>query len=489
MRSGPALRLRRCPSEGRGAAAVAGAAAVMGPPRRPPARGPGRRLLLPLLLSWLAAARAEDTCMPPERLQYAELTESFNTMTSFPVGTTVSYVCRPGYIGIPGKSSSRTCGEDLQWSPVEQFCTERKCNHPGELQHGFVKVTDLKVGSSATFSCEGGFRLHGTDTISCVIQSKGVGWNRDLPFCERIPCEPPPSIANGHYTEAASYAYQSTVTYECDEVPKGADPFSLIGSATIFCTYNTQSEGVWSGPPPQCRVVRCDNPKVANGKKVSGFGPSYTYRDSVMFECDPGYVMMGSEIITCGENDTWSPPKPTCEKINEDVCGAPKITHGVVIPAKSVYERGASVQIKCNAYCTFPGGAGEMTITCQGLNTWSSLQDCECEPKGSGFTPDINYGRVIEGQKPSYSVGDFITIECYSGYTLHGEPRIQYIGENKWNPGVPTCQLSAYITAIICVIVAIVVFLAAFWVYKKFFSQNGKRDSTPCTAEYKICKK
>lgn len=65
-------------------------------------------------------------------------------------------------------------------------------------------------------------------------------------------------------------------------------------------------------------------------------------------------------------------------------------------------------------------------------------------PKSSGFAPVINHGRVTDGQKPLYSVGDFITIECYAGYTLHGEARIQYTGENRWVPGVPTCQLSKY---------------------------------------------
>ncbi|KAM6044530.1 membrane cofactor protein-like isoform 3-T5 [Chlamydotis macqueenii] len=461
----------------------------MGPPRRPPARGRdlGIGLGVLLALSWLGGARAQE-CMPPDRLHYAELNEKFSTMKSFPVGTAVSYICRPGYIQIPGKTVFRTCGEDLQWSPTEQFCTEKKCSHPGELEHGFVNVTALTFGSKATFSCEEGFRLLGTDEISCVVKNKAVGWDRDLPFCERIPCEPPPSIANGHYTKADHYVYQTSVTYTCDAVSKGVDPFSLIGPASIYCTYDANSNGVWSGPPPQCRVVKCDNPKVENGRKKTGFGPSYSYGDSVMFECDPGYFMIGPEVITCEENNTWSPPEPTCEKTTADVCGAPKITHGVVIPVKSVYEGGESVRIKCNTYCTFPDGAEEMTVTCQGQNAWSSLQNCTCRPESSSFTPDINHGRVTDGQKPSYSVGDFITIECYAGYTLHGEARIQYIGKNQWIPGVPTCKLSAYIVAIICVIVAVVVFLAAFWVYKKFFTQNGKRDSTPCTAEYKMCK-
>ncbi|NXN33565.1 C4BPA protein, partial [Nycticryphes semicollaris] len=320
-----------------------------------------------------------DSCALPGRLQYAELEERFRTMQSFPVGTTVSYVCRPGYIRIPGKSSSRTCSEGLEWLPTEQFCKERTCNHPGELADGIVHVTDLTFGSEATFSCETGFRLVGPGKISCVIKGSGVGWNRDLPVCETIMCKPPPSIPNGFYTEATDYMYQMAVTYTCNQPPRGADPFSLIGPDTIFCTSDENSNGVWSEAPPQCRVVKCDNPRVENGKKIAGFGHHYSYRDSVVFECEPGYFLVGLSTITCGENNTWSPPVPTCEKITAVVCGAPSIKNGVVIPAKSVYEEGESVQIKCNVYCAFPDGTQDMTATCQGQNLWSSLQNCACE--------------------------------------------------------------------------------------------------------------
>ncbi|NXM26136.1 C4BPA protein, partial [Oxyruncus cristatus] len=436
-----------------------------------------------LVLWGLGGARAEDACGAPDRLQYAELEEEFRGIQSFPVGSQVSFICRPGYVRSPGKSLTLTCGPDLQWSPREQFCTERRCKHPGELAHGFVDVTDLTFGSTATFSCQEGYRLLGRDQISCVIKNEGVDWDGQLPFCEVIPCDPPPSIANGRHTEAANYVYQTAVSYSCDDVPAGADPFSLIGSDTIFCMSDEHSNGVWSGPPPQCRVVKCENPSVENGEKISGFGPSYSYKDSVQFVCNSGYDMVGEEIIFCTENNTWSPPKPACKK---SVCDAPEVTNGAVVPMKSVYDKGESVQIKCNAHCSFPDGTKEVTVTCQGQKTWSYFPECTCI--GSGSTPVINYGRVVVGQKPSYAVGDCITVECYAGYTLHGEAEIRYMGGNQWAPGVPTCQLSGYVIACICVLVVIVVLLAAFWAYKKFFSQNGKRDSTPCTAEYKICK-
>ncbi|XP_064491722.1 membrane cofactor protein-like isoform X6 [Pseudopipra pipra] len=387
-----------------------GPAAVMGP------------LLLPVLVLWgLGGARAEDACGIPGRLQYAELEEKFRGIESFPVGSQVSFTCRPGYMKIPGKSLTLTCGPDLQWSPKEQFCTERRCKHPGELANGVVDVTDLTFGSTATFSCREGYRLFGNQQVTCVIRNEGVDWDREMPFCEVIPCDPPPSITNGHHTEAANYVYQTAVSYSCDAVPAGSDPFSLIGSDTIFCTSDEHSNGVWSGPPPQCRVVKCENPRVKNGYKISGFGPSYTYKDSVQFVCDPGYYMVGEDIISCAEDNTWSPPIPTCEK---NVCGAPEVTNGAVVPLKSVYNEGESVQIKCNAHCSFPDGTKEVTVTCQGQKTWSYFPKCRC----------------------------------------------------------------GYVIACICVLVVIVVLLAAFWAYKKFFSQNGKRDSTPCTAEYKMCK-
>ncbi|NXS15744.1 C4BPA protein, partial [Mystacornis crossleyi] len=343
----------------------------------------------------------------------------------------------------------------------------RKCKYPGDLENGYFDATNLTFGSTLIFSCREGYRLVGNEEVSCVIKNGGVDWSGDLPYCDIIPCEPPPKIANGDYEERANYVYQSSVTYRC------RGPFSLIGPDTIHCTFDADLNGVWSGPPPDCRVVKCENPVVKNGIKTSGLGSSYSYKNSVIFECNQGYFMVGAKVITCEENSTWVPPKPTCEKIIADVCPAPELQNEVLIPAKAAYEKGESVRIRCSAGCSFPDGSAEVTATCQEQSSWGALQHCACVPEGSGSTPVISYGRVTAGQKPSYSVGDFITIECYTGYTLHGEARIEYAGNNQWVPAVPTCQLSVFILILPKVIVVVVVLLAAFWIYKKFFSQNG----------------
>ncbi|NXH95543.1 C4BPA protein, partial [Pachycephala philippinensis] len=407
------------------------------------------------------------SCPKPDRLQSAELSESSQKMQDFPVGSQVSFICRPGYMQVPGMPLTLTCGDDLQWSPAGVFCTARKCKYPGDLENGYVEATDLTFGSKLTFSCKEGYRIRGNEVISCIIKNEGVNWNGTLPYCEIIPCEPPPKIANGNYEERGSYVYQSSVTYRCQ------GSFSLIGPDTIHCTSDAHFNGVWSGPPPECRVVNCENPRVENGRKKSGLGPSYSYKNSVVFECDPGYVLVGAEVITCEENNTWVPPKPTCEKITAEMCPAPDIPNVVLAPDKPAYGKGESVQIRCSAGCKFPDGSAEVTVTCQEKSSWGDLPN-HCVPApGSGSTPVIHYGRVTAGEKPSYSEGDFITIECYTGYTLHGESRIQYMGDNQWAPAVPTCQLSFFILILPKVIVVVVVLLAAFWIYKKFLSQNG----------------
>uniref|UniRef100_A0A8C3QWS5 Sushi domain-containing protein n=1 Tax=Cyanoderma ruficeps TaxID=181631 RepID=A0A8C3QWS5_9PASS len=431
-------------------------------------------VMLSVLVLWqLGGAQGQGTCPMPERLDYAELILPSGETQDFPVGTNITFRCRPGYMRAPGMSLTWTCGPDSKWSSTGVMCTARKCVHPGDLENGYIDAADLTFGSKLTFSCKEGYRLRGNEEMTCVIRGEGVDWSGTLPYCEKIPCEPPPKIANGGYEEQDSYVYQSSVTYKCQDVPKGSDPFSLIGQDTIYCTADAHSNGVWSGPPPECRVVKCEDPRVENGRKISGFGHPYRYKDSVVFECEPGYYIVGARVITCGENNAWEPPKPTCEKITPEVCPAPEIPNGVLVPAKPAYGTGESVQIRCNAGCSFPGGSAEMTVTCQDQSSWGVLQPCTCGPEVSGSTPVISNGRVTVGQKPSYSVGDFITIECYSGYSLHGEARIQYVGNDQWVPAVPTCQLSGYIIAIICVIVVVVVLLAAFWIYKKFFSQNG----------------
>ncbi|NWU07710.1 CR2 protein, partial [Cephalopterus ornatus] len=69
--------------------------------------------------------------------------------------------------------------------------------------------------------------------------------------------------------------------------------------------------GVWSKPIPTCGEANCPVPRVQNGRIVSPRS-AYSHRDTVTFECEPGFVLRGHREVQCQPNNTWEPPVPAC---------------------------------------------------------------------------------------------------------------------------------------------------------------------------------
>uniref|UniRef100_A0A674JYT5 Sushi domain-containing protein n=1 Tax=Terrapene triunguis TaxID=2587831 RepID=A0A674JYT5_9SAUR len=136
-------------------------------------------------------------------------------------------------------------------------------------------------------------------------------------FASVIPCLPPPDITHGSHNALSGeeFFFGLKVTYKCDP------GFSLIGEASVFCTTKDDVNGEWSGPAPECKVVKCPEPEVKNGKKHSGFGPDYSYGNIVIFECESGYTLTGSSSVKCEANNSWVPSLPTCLRKYKQLCG------------------------------------------------------------------------------------------------------------------------------------------------------------------------
>lgn len=60
-------------------------------------------------------------------------------------------------------------------------------------------------------------------------------------------------------------------------------------------------------------VVSCGDPGTpTNGVR---YGDTFTYRSTVVLECDPQYKLVGDLTIrTCQADGTWSGTQPTCER-------------------------------------------------------------------------------------------------------------------------------------------------------------------------------
>lgn len=62
------------------------------------------------------------SCGAPPTLSYAELAKEHQNMTAFPVGSTVRYACRPGFMRHPTVLPALTCLKNHTWSDVRAFC-------------------------------------------------------------------------------------------------------------------------------------------------------------------------------------------------------------------------------------------------------------------------------------------------------------------------------------------------------------------------------
>ncbi|NXH80666.1 C4BPA protein, partial [Edolisoma coerulescens] len=369
-------------------------------------------------------------CSQPPRFVFAEPVRA--PEQSYPVGAVVRYRCRPGYARSGDESPDVTCLANSTWSRKAAFCTGKSCRPPHIENGNFYPTTNLVFGTTVTFTCHAGYRLVGPPSAQCVVRNEKVSWDA-VPSCEIILCPPPPAVENGHLLNGnEEFTFGMAASYSCN---KG---FSLIGEAMIFCTIGRGFQGVWSSPAPECKEVKCKNPQVANGKRLSGFGTEHTYGDKVGFECNPGYSMKGSSVVTCDANSTWTPPLPTCDPI---FCGRPP-QFPFASPTTAVGDTsalGTTVTYRCDP--GFTGAHGKTSvITCQSNATWSAGDSLNCVRECALCPfPRVPYGRVSPGRH-HYRTWDTVTFACNPGYALQG-PRSSTCGaDSRWNPPLPQCK-------------------------------------------------
>ncbi|XP_048352504.1 zona pellucida sperm-binding protein 3 receptor-like [Sphaerodactylus townsendi] len=391
---------------------------------------------LQLCLFAAFAAVVHSDCGPPLRLSFATLRNT-DERVSYPVGTRVTYRCMPGYEPVPGTRPVITCLETSEWSEIIQFCQGRHCPFPGIENGKIASMTDLRLGDQITFACNEGYRLIGQSNARCMLMEGRVVWSAEPPYCQRVPCFPPPTIPNGKHsgTDRDDYEYGSAVTYNCDS------GFSLIGDKTIVCVMDKNDmNGKWSGSAPRCEVIECRGPEISNGRIVSSYQPSYTYGNTVTFECYREYILRGENVIKCEANSTWHPAPPVCA-LNS--CGPPTALYFAELleayKNKALYPVDSVVKYQCQPGYT-KQSQQPSSITCLRSMKWSNVPVL-CKRRSCGDPGKPKNGRLTEPQ--DFSFGSIIHFICDKGYRLIGQPSIQCVilGQKvAWSGEIPICQ-------------------------------------------------
>ncbi|XP_062922476.1 CUB and sushi domain-containing protein 3-like isoform X7 [Mobula hypostoma] len=381
-------------------------------------------MALRLLLAMLTAAGAAGDCgRPPELENGSPFNESVSEM-AFEVGTVINYRCDSGYVfkedSLLG-SRSVTCKDDSTWTPLQVKCEVKNCGNTGEIIHGYSRAPNTTFRSKAVFYCDSGYLLVGRNYQLCTAD----GWSGQIPTCEAVTCANLSPISNG---EAPSppygehWEYGMVAKYSCDK------KYSLIGTERLVCT----ETGEWNNPPPKCKAVQCHRPEqIADGQIEAGFGPTYSYGETISYSCVEGFQMVGKSVIECRENNTFVPEPPSCTLRNcsnpgEIVNGyiqAPNTTFG----SRATFSCKTGYQLVGRSYllCAADGWDGQ-------IPTCVAIRCAPLPPISNGIAPSPPSGEQWE-------YGIVAVYSCDAGYSLQGAVNLTCRETGEWNWTPPMC--------------------------------------------------
>ncbi|KAM6124478.1 LOW QUALITY PROTEIN: complement factor H-like [Pterocles gutturalis] len=393
----------------------------------------------------------------------------------------INYICTSG-----DKRIQRATCVSGKWSPeIECTAEESTCPPPPQVP-GAQQITvgrTYKHGSKIAFSCLKSFQLVGMNEITC-IEGK---WQSPL---TKDPCSPPPPVecadvrlenqnlkikkegitvylagARINYVSRSGLDGPSEITCSmgnwtsapiCLEMPCGSIPkvanaqiegrnkemyepgetvryqceagFLIVGLPEIICR-----EGNWTAPP-FCEDVSCGAaPEVPNAYITSTQQERYLPDARVQYECESNFQMMGGNYVTCTDGK-WS-QTPTCRDVT---CGPPPEIAGGKVQGvkKSRYLPGESARYQCWQGFEMTGAS---TVACQN-GTWTELPKCKGKSGKCGPPPVIENGDILSFTKQEYPQGATLKYKCPSLYVLEGS---QYItcAEGQWT-SPPVCLVA-----------------------------------------------
>ncbi|CAM4303404.1 unnamed protein product [Caretta caretta] len=162
------------------------------------------------------------------------------------------------------------------------------------------------------------------------------------------------------------------------------------------------------------------------------------------YQCEPGYDIVGSDILTCQWDLAWSNSPPTCQKIVN--CADPgEIANGKRSVSDRRFSIGSHVQYFCHEGYVVEGSS---TLTCYNRDTgtpkWSDrVPKCvlKYEPCLNPGVPENGYQTLY---KHHYQAGESLRFFCYEGFELIGEVTITCLAghPSQWTSQPPLCKVA-----------------------------------------------
>uniref|UniRef100_A0A3Q3X6W8 Uncharacterized protein n=1 Tax=Mola mola TaxID=94237 RepID=A0A3Q3X6W8_MOLML len=342
--------------------------------------------------------------------------KKIGSQTTF--GATAIFTCDPGYMLVG--SVVRECLSSGLWSGTETRCLAGHCGTPEGIVNGQVIGENFGYRDTVVYQCMPGFRLIGSSVRICLQDNQ---WSGQLPVCIPISCGHPGSPIYGR-TVGNGFNLNDVVSFVCNR------GYEMEGPARAQCQANRQ----WSHPPPTCKVVNCSDPGIpANSIRQSKIEHgNFTFGTVVFYDCNPGYYLFGSPVLTCQPTGQWNKPLPECIVVD---CGHPgSPPNGVLSGDKFTF--GSTARYSCL------GGRqlkGESSRTCQLNGMWSApMPFCSGDTAGSCGDPGIpSHG---SREQTDFKIRSKVYFSCSEGFDLIGSSERMCFPNGTWSGTQPFCK-------------------------------------------------
>ncbi|XP_019863662.1 PREDICTED: CUB and sushi domain-containing protein 1-like isoform X3 [Amphimedon queenslandica] len=334
------------------------------------------------------------------------------------LGSTATYTCNSGYKLVG--NDTRTCLANGKWSGQEPVCRPVDCGDLDNPMNGWVHISpNTLFGGQALYRCKLGYELSSDVVRTC--QASGQ-WSGSAPTCDPIDCGPQPEPdPNGSIKATQGTSLRNQTAYQCNA------GYTLEGSETIYC----QNDGTYSDKAPTCQRIDCgDLSDIANGE-VS-IAPDTMLGSNATYSCNDGYTLQGDSVRTCQASGQWSGSEPTCTPVDCGDLDNPEngwvhISPNTLLGGQALYRCKLGYEL-----------SSDVVRTCQASGQWSGSAPT-CDPIDCGDQPTSDPNGQIESTEGT-SLGDKTTYSCNTGYFLVGSATIYCQNDKTYSDDAPTCQ-------------------------------------------------
>ncbi|XP_047657900.1 uncharacterized protein LOC113647597 [Tachysurus fulvidraco] len=372
------------------------------------------------------------TCNSPVRPQKGNLT-CIGPVGNFSFTSSCAVSCEEGYT-LRGENTL-TCLKTGNWSAETPSCEVIRCNALGSVRRGSMHCTDLlekfAYGSVCQFECDVGFLLMGSNHTQCSSEGK---WTHNPPVCQVVQCPRLPAqfgnVKMNCIYPLSNNSYNSTCVFNCDE------GYKLIGSYKTQCDHT----GQWTPNRPTCKAVTCDQIVTPTNSHMTCIDPlgNFSFRSSCAVSCEEGYTLRGENTLTCLKTGKWSADTPSCEVIRCNALGSLHrgSMHCTDLLEKFAY--GSVCQFECDVGFLLMG-SNHTQCSSEGKWTHNPpvCQVVQC-PRLPAQFGNGKMNCIYPLSNNSYN--STCVFNCDEGYKLIGSYKTQCDHTGQWTPNRPTCK-------------------------------------------------